>query len=253
MAKSFLTSQSPLITEMIQCKTYSQDKQKIITAVNGGATAIGLQLHVMPKEEKTNDKLKDLFLTCGDLPIYVTNYRGAENAGKTDDDLADGLLNAVNLGATIVDIMGDMFNPSPEELTTDKDAIKKQMALIDKIHANGGEVLISSHIQEYRSPERVLEIALAQQSRGADIVKIVTGANTQEEELLNLQTCALLKEKLTAKFLFLSGGKYNYLHRTIGPKLGVCMWLCFSCHDETTYVGPPLLEAVLRLKKALKI
>lgn len=253
MDKSFVLRAEPLITEMIQCKTATQVKDKILTAIKGGATAIGIQLHTMVEEEKTDEKLKELFSACADLPIYVTNYRGDKNQGKSDAELAVGLLKAVELGATVVDVMGDLFNPSPEELTTDITAVNKQKALIDKIHAIGGEVLMSSHVQEFRSPKRVLEIAFAQQNRGADIVKIVTGANTREEELINLQICATLKEKLTAKFLFLSGGKCNRLHRTIGPALGVCAWLCFSQYDETTYNGPPLLDEVVKIKEILKI
>ena len=127
------------------------------------------------------------------------------------------------------------------------------MKFIDEVHKRGGEVLMSSHIQEFRSAERVLEIALEQQRRGTDIVKIVTGANTQEEELKNLDICRLLKQELKVPFLFLSGGKYSYLHRTIGPALGVNMWLCFREYDEKTYAGPPLLSNVLKIKQGLKL
>ena len=127
------------------------------------------------------------------------------------------------------------------------------MEFIDEVHKRGGEVLMSSHVKKFRSPERVLEIALEQQRRGTDIVKIVTGADTQEEELKNLEICHLLKKELKVPFLFLSAGKYNYLHRTIGPALGVCMWLCFREYDETTYAGPPLLSNVLKIKQGLKL
>jgi 3-dehydroquinate dehydratase len=127
------------------------------------------------------------------------------------------------------------------------------MEFIDEVHKRGGEVLMSSHIKQFRSAERVVEVALAQQRRGADIVKIVTGAETQEEELKNLEICHLLKKELNVPFLFLSGGKYSYLHRTIGPALGVCMWLCFQEYDETTYAGPPLLSNVLKVQQGLKL
>ena len=131
--------------------------------------------------------------------------------------------------------------------------IKKQMEFIDKVHKQGGEVLMSSHVYQFRPAERVLQIALEHQRRGADIVKIVTGAQTQEEQIKNLEICRLLKQELKVPFLFLSGGEYSYLHRTIGPALGVCMWLCFREYDETTYPGPPLLSDVLKIKQALKL
>jgi len=84
-------------------------------------------------------------------------------------------------------------------------------------------------------------------------VKIVTGADTQEEELKNLEICHVLKQQLKVPFLFLSGGKFSNLHRTIGPALGVNMWLCFREYDESTYAGPPLLNNVLKIKQGLKL
>lgn len=253
MKKSFLNATSPFVTEMVQTKTARQAEYKIRNAIADGATAIGLQLQTMPKEERTKETLCALFAATENKPLYVTNYRSDYNAGDTDEELMQGLLDALEYGATLVDIMGDTFDPSPEELTTDETAIKKQMAFIDEVHKRGGEVLMSSHIKQFRNAERVLEVALAQQSRGADIVKIVTGAETEEEQLKNLEICNLLKKELKVPFLFLSGGKYSYLHRTIGPALGVCMWLCFREYDETTYDGPPLLSNALKIKQGLKL
>ena len=253
MKKSFLSAKEPFITEMIQVPTFDQAKTRIINAISDGATAIGLQMAALQREFCTEECLTELFNTAGESPVYFTNYRDGFNKGATDDELMEGLLFGVKCGATLVDVMGDTFNPSPEELTTDQTAIKKQMNFIDKVHKLGGEVLMSSHVKEFRNPERVLEIALEQQRRGADVVKIVTGAETQQEEVINLDICRLLKQELKVPFLFLSGGKYNYLHRTVGPALGVCMWLCFRERDQYTYDGPPLLSDVIKLKQGLKL
>lgn len=253
MKKSFLNTNTPFVTEMVQVPTFEQATSKIKKAISGGATAIGLQMSVLRKEYRDEKTLSAIFAKAEDKPIYFTNYRSGLNEGISDDELLEGLLFGLRCGATLVDVMGDAFNPSPEELTTNQKAIAKQMKLIDEVHKQGGEVLMSSHVYEYRPPERVLEIALEHQRRGADIVKIVTGAETQEEQIKNLEICRLLKQELKVPFLFLSGGKYNYLHRTIGPALGVCMWLCFSEYDETTYLGPPLLTDVLKIKEGLKL
>ena len=253
MKKSFLSISSPLITEMVQVPTAKQAELKIRNAIADGATAIGFQMSALEKQYRTKEMLTSLFSATEDKPIYFTNYRSGFNEGMSDEELVDGLFFGLECGATLVDIMGDTFCPEPEELTMDKSAIDKQIKLIDKIHEKGGEVLMSSHVYSYRPPERVLEIALEQQNRGADIIKIVTGAQTQEEELKNLDICRLLKQELKVPFLFLSGGKYSYLHRTIGPALGVNMWLCFREYDETTYPGPPLLSNVLKIKQGLKL
>lgn len=253
MKKSFLNASGPFVTEMIQVKTAEQAKIRIQNSIACGSSAIGLQLHTMEKRYKTEEQLKELFALTGKLPLYVTNYRGGENEGSSDEELMQGLLAAVEFGATLVDIMGDTFDPSPEELTTNETAIEKQKRFIDEVHKRGGEVLMSSHVCSFRNAERVLEIAKAQESRGADIVKIVTGAETREEELENLRICDLLKKELKVPFLFLSGGKYNKLHRDLGPAFGVCMWLCFREYDEFTYPGPPLLQNVLKIKQGLQL
>ena len=83
--------------------------------------------------------------------------------------------------------------------------------------------------------------------RGADIVKIVTGAETMEEQLENLRITYLLKKELNAPFLFLSGGECQ-LHRRMGPMLGCCMYLC-SLNDEEE---PKPVQPMLRKIKAIR-
>ncbi len=252
MKKSFLNSSSPFATVMVQEKTAERAILKIRNAVAKGATAIGVQLSSLKQEYKSDETLKSIFSAAGDKPVYVTNYRGATNEGKSDEILADELLHTLSLGATLVDIMGDAFDPSPEELTVNETAIKKQREFIDEVHRRGGEALMSSHVFKFRSAERVLEIAKAQARRGADVIKIVTGAETEEEQIKNLDICRMLKSELEKPFLFLSAGKSELL-RTIGPAIGACMWLCFTEYDEATYFGPPLLENVLKIKSALQL
>lgn len=252
MKKSFLCeAKMPFVTEMVQTPSAKTAEYKIRNAIADGATAVGVQLNALETQYHTKETLSSLFAAAGDKPVYVTNYRGGFNAGKSDGELAEKLLETLGYGATLIDLPGDMFDSSPEELTLSKTAIEKQKRFIEEAHARGGEVLMSSHIYAYREAARVTEIALEQERRGADIVKIVTGAETQEEELKNLEICSLLKRELKVPFLFLSGGKYCKLHRTVGAALGVCMWLCFREYDESTYVGPPLLKNILKIKEGL--
>lgn len=252
MKKSFLNANSPFITEMVQVPTAIRAEDNIRNAVKNGATAIGLQLSYLEKQYRDKQTLSRIISASKDKPVYITNYRNAFNVGESDQELLNGLLFGLECGATLVDVMGDAFNPSPEELTTNKTAIEKQMRFIEEVHEKGGEVLMSSHVYQFRPKERVIEMALEQQRRGADIVKIVTGAENEDEQYKNLEICTLLKKELNVPFLFLSSGVSN-LHRTIGPALGVCMWLCFSKYDETTYPGPPLLSNVLKIKQGLKL
>ena len=106
---------------------------------------------------------------------------------------------------------------------------------------------MSSHIYKYTPAERVLEVAMEQQRRGADICKIVTGADTMEQQLENLKIINMLKENLKIPFLFLCGGKCNILRR-IGGEIGCCMYLCVHEYDALATPAQPILSAVKAIR-----
>ena len=56
--------------------------------------------------------------------------------------LADTI--AIDCGATLCDVMGDMFDKQPDQMAVAEDAIQKQMQLIENLHDKGAEVLMSS-------------------------------------------------------------------------------------------------------------
>ncbi|MBQ5777257.1 MAG: type I 3-dehydroquinate dehydratase, partial [Oscillospiraceae bacterium] len=174
-----------------------------------------------------------------------------KNEGKSDDVLVGELLELADSGATLCDVIGDLYDRQPDELSADEKAIKKQMELIDELHSRGAEVLISTHIFKYTPAERVVGIALEHQRRGADISKIVTGAETMEEQLENLKIINLLRKNLKIPFLFLAGGECHILRR-IGGELGNCMYLCVHEYDELATPVQPLLENVKAIRDNMK-
>ena len=109
---------------------------------------------------------------------------------------------------------------------------------------------MSSHVLKFTPAERVLEIALEQKRRGADICKIVTGAETVAEEIENLRIIDLLKRELSIPFLFLSGGEARLLRR-VGATLGNCMTLCVHEHDAFSTPLQPLLSDMRILNDVL--
>ena len=250
MKKTFLEYQKPLLTAMLQCETPETAITRIRNANCTGAEAYGLQVESLKKEYHTPEVYKRIFAEMGNRPVYVTNYRFQSNEYLTDDELAEGLITLAKSGATLVDVMGDYFCRHPEELTDDKDAIKKQMELIDKLHSEGAEVLMSSHICKYTPAERVLEMAFEQKRRGADIIKIVTGAETMAEQIENLRITDLLKRELDTPFLFLSCGESS-IHRRLGGKLGNCMTLCVYEHDHLSTPAQPLLSVIKEVRDNL--
>ena len=233
---------------MVQAKTPERLKYLIDRCREGGAEAFGMQFERLLPEYKEEEIIKDLFDYAGELPVYFTNYRFLENEGKSDDTLAEEIVEYANLGGTLCDITGDLFDRVDDQVTTNKTAIKKQMELIEKLHGMGKEVLMSSHVLKFTPAERVLEIALEHQRRGADIAKIVTGATTMEEQIENLRITALLKEKMEIPFLFLAGGECR-ISRRLGGTLGNCMTLTVYEYDEIATPSQPLLSDMKMIRE----
>ena len=247
MKKTFLNHERPLLTVMLECETPELAIGRIRNANALGADAYGLQIESLKPEYHNAETYKRIFAEMGGRPCYTTYYRSHYNVGKSDEELAQGMITLAESGATLVDVMGDLFCKHPEELTDNEEAIKKQMELIDKIHSLGGEVLMSSHVFKYIPADRVMEIAFEQKHRGADVIKIVTGAGDMEQQIENLRITDLLKRELGAPFLFLSGG-YCSLHRRLGMKLGCCMSLCVYEHDAFSTPMQPLLSIAKKIR-----
>ena len=238
---TFLHQSRPLLTCMIQARTPADAMLTIRNAAYGFQQC---QMELSCRDDKT---IRNLFAQMCGKPVYVTNYRGAKNQGMTDDELADGLVTLIRQGATLADVIGDFFCPDPIQLTMDPTAIDKQRRLIDRIHEAGGEVLMSSHVLRYTPAEEVLRIAFEQKKRGADVVKIVTAGNSDEEELDNLRTTQLLAKELDIPFLFLSGGTHNKRHRTLGFTFGCSIILCVDRYDPISTQSQPLLHAMRKI------
>lgn len=248
MKPSFLNQNRPLITGMILKGDPDSIRFAVKNSIYDGADCLGIQLECLKKEYKTEDNYKRIFAACAGHPVYITNYRGTENSGFSDDELAEGLLTALKCGATLGDVPGSWFDPDSAfgkdlELSVKQDAIDKQMKLIDKIHEAGKEALMSSHVLKYTPAETVLEIAYEQQRRGADVVKIVTAANSDEEQMENLRITTLLKKELKVPFLFLSGGTHTKIHRMIGAQLGCVTYLAVREHDIRAVPTQPTIKA----------
>lgn len=247
MKKSFLTYEKPLLTVMVQADNPARVEELIDKSLPEGAEAFGMQFCRMRPEYRNRETYETLFSYTQGRPVYVTNYRQGCNEGKTDAQLAEELVELADCGATLCDVIGDIFDKQPDELAVDNEAVKRQMELIDKLHQKGAEVLISSHVCTFTPAERVLEMALAHQERGADICKIVTGADTMEQQLENLKIANMLKERLEIPFLFLSAGECRILRR-IGGFLGCCMYLCVHEYDDLATPDQPLLKPLKAIR-----
>ena len=239
---------------MLQADNPDRIRHLIDLSLPEGAEAFGMQFCKLLPEYRSKQTYRELFEYAKDMPVYVTNYRKKRyvpDADKDDDVYAAELIEIAECGATLCDVMGDYFDACEGELTMDEKAIEKQMKLIDALHARGAEVLMSTHVLKFTPAERVLQIALEHQRRGADICKIVTGAENMEQQIENMRILNLLKENLKIPFLFLAGGD-SYIFRRIGGALGNCMSLCVYEHDEFSTKSQPILRDMKQIRNLLE-
>lgn len=248
---TFLNSPRPIVTSMVIKNTPDEARYAIKNSIYEGADAIALQLCRMKPELKTEENLRDMCRAAAGRPIYVTNYRGIANEGLTDEECMDTILLALKCGATLADIMGDTFSQDELQLTYDEVAVKRQMELIDKIHAMGKEVLMSSHFFKFLPAEKIIEMALEQRRRGADIVKLVGGSNSEEEMIENFRITTLLKKELDCPFIFLTSGTHSKLQRMIGPALGCFGYFSVLSHDDRAVVTQPTVRAAKAVRDNL--
>ena len=254
----FFKENRPVVTTMLHSAEYDEIVSEIKKTLDFGTDAFGLQLETIKDSDKTDEKLMSVFKAMDGKPAYVTYYRtGEANCNIGDDKLADELVRAFKCGGKLIDVPGGMF--ADERLTfwdydyqfsEDENIIKKQRELIDKLHSMGASVLMSTHIKRFADMEEVLKIALSQQNRGADIAKVVTGAESRSELMQNICISAELSKESYSPALFLCCGEYCRTHRIIGPMISGGMYLCVAEHDELATPAQPLLEDA---KKAIEL
>ena len=216
-----------------------------LSAANG-AQGIALQLEDVPPEMRTSDNYRKLMDAAPELPFMFISYRKDKWFGDDDDARQKCLLLAAETGAEVIDVMGDLYSPAPFELTFDPAAVKKQKELIQAIHDRGAKVVMSSHTTQARTAEEILAHLREQSSRGADILKIVTQADTEEELTDAFRTTMLLRRALGKPFIQLCGGKFSRPHRYLGPKLGLAV--AFATPEEKPGAVQP---SIRRLRTVL--
>lgn len=241
--KSFLKGNAPIITTMLCGTTEREIIEDADRARRDGTEAFCLCMEALEDAYKRRAALGRILDALSDKPVYLTNYlRSNKTEGMTWERIEEELLMARELGATLLDIPGDMYAKADMELTLDPVAIEKQRALAARLHAEGGEVLFSSHVFRFLSKEAVLTIAEQQAARGADIAKIVTAATSPAELAENMETLSFLSRRLSVPFLFLCGGSHSRRHRLLGPLLGSHLFLT-RANAHPKMLQPTVAEA----------
>ena len=225
----FFDRKKAMITLLCCPESMAEAQALALAAEADGADGIAVELTKLPPELRTRENFRTVMASV-QLPFMFVDYRNDIFFGADDEARQKYLLAAAEAGAEVIDVMGDLYDPSPLELTHDPAAIEKQRRLIDRIHSLGAKVIMSSHMPDTeRSAEEVLDHMRAQSSRGADILKIVVGMHHEAALVEGVRTLLLLRGKLDKPFVFLGTGEYSRFIRYVGPKLGAAVE--FAVHD----------------------
>ena len=204
--KRFQLERKPLFTAIFKDDSVAALAQQAKAAHWAGADAVCADLANLPREERMQEKLQSL-IDASPLPTMCCLYRKDILDGADDDARTKTLLTVLDAG----------------EWSRSKSAIAKQKRLIRKIHDAGAQVIMSSHPLCFLPPEEVLEQLRDFEKRGADIVKLVQKADTEEEFLDSLRATFLCRRELKAPFVHLVSGAFGNLHRMIAPSLGIAL------------------------------
>tara|TARA_R110002049_G_scaffold15981_2_gene64518 strand:+ start:11108 stop:12073 length:966 start_codon:yes stop_codon:yes gene_type:complete len=241
---SFLNKPYPIITGIIA----GQTPQELIAAAKNseseGAKGIAIDLFDLKPEFRNSESFKGI-INSVDLPFMFYFYRDDKWKESSDDERQEVLLAAADAGASMIDVMGDLYDPSPLEITYNKNAIDKQKRLIDKIQSKGADVVISSHTLSYLSTEEVIKHMKELETRGSEVVKIVTIINTKEQLSEALQTTIALTRELKKPFIHLCAGKYMRPHRFMCPVLGTSIMFAVPYYsDRYPHFGQPTIKSM---------
>ena len=217
--KSFLCGgERPLITVLLCATTVDGLLTEIENAKAQGADAFGLMIEKLKKEIRTEENFTKLISAMGDKPCYVTCYKRWDVEEESEEERCGYILLALKCGAVLADVRADLFDAKDGEFSMDKLAVKKQKEFIKRIREMGKEILISTHAVydgefKFLPKNQVLKIALEQQKRGADIAKIVTNADSEEELMENFEAITLCRKKVKIPVIFLCNGDKCLRHR----------------------------------------
>lgn len=234
MKKTFLNQPRPVITSLFSGETPQELIARAANSEFDGAGGIAIELHELRPEFRNRDALRTI-VEAVNLPFMFCFYRKDKWENRDDEARQELLLSAADAGAAMIDVMGDLYDPSPLELTRNPAAIEKQKRTIEAIHAKGADVVISSHMAEFRTTEQVVEHLKVAEQRGADVVKLVQTANSERELETALCTTLALRRELRTPFVHLCNGKFARPHRFFGGALGSA--IVFAAQRFDTLVG----------------
>jgi len=233
----------PIVACILSDRTIANMVATIKNGEYEGAPAFAIHLEALGKDNLTDENLVRL-IQATNRPVMALYYR-PNPCPFTEEGRVELLLRCARHGAAAIDFPADTFDPSPLEFSDKPDIVDKQLRAIDRAHALGAEVVMSSHISAPRTCEQVLEQMKAVEKRGVDFAKIVTMTDTEEDFVEAVKTTLALRREMKIPFIHLCSGKFGLAHRFLSPKLGNAVTFCVSRYTECFTTAQPHLTNML--------
>ena len=258
MKKSFTELARPLIVSSLRQLDEKAVLDDIRKSEADGAKAFILHIELLEEKYKNYAVFKRI-ADATKHPIMALNYR--TESGPDDAHRIKVLIEAVRAGFCAVDIPMNTYDTDPQsslvfsdlsfvstnpmEVSMRPEAVEKQKALVKMFKEMGAEVLMSAHVRVDLSVEQALALALEIQSRGADIVKMVSSCKNKAQQLEILRTNLVLQDALDVPFLYTcSGGKFTRFIRFGAPLFGTMLIFGHHAYNNYSETQKPLLKDI---------
>lgn len=263
MRKSFMKNKAPVLTGAVQEVTAEKSIRAIKNFTLKGAKGIDLHLTHLETADLTLDSLKQI-ISASPLPIFALNYTVTESA-EEEEKRIELLLRAFEAGAAGIDMQGYTYDfasrekfdknfsnakysfekYNPKEVVLNENIIEKQCKLIEKIHAEGGEVLLSNHIGTFMDCASLLEFITFLEKRNPDTIKIVTLCDSEYELTEIVKAMIMIKKQIKTPVTLICNGKYRAISRILNALLGGYMVFCADSYiPEYANMGQPDITAI---------
>lgn len=183
---------------------------------------------------------RPIFTSCRRAPFTDVYGPGAHRPrAMLEDERMQMQVDAVAVGGAGIDMELDTFDPHPApspagpeiierarrgeppaEITERQDAVARQRTLIDRVHAAGGEVVMSCHAASTLTADDAARIGRLMQSRGADLAKIVSVAVDERDAVDLLRAHAEMRAAVSIPFTLMAVGDSARAARFVAPLYG---------------------------------
>lgn len=265
MKQTFTNLPRPLLVGSLRNRNTAETIADIKNCEADGARAFILHIQMLDPEYRRSEELKKIF-SATSYPVMAIYYRWGNDL--KDEERVSALLEAVRFGAGCMDLPADTFDAdsqaslegcalpfakaNPKEISMRPECILKQKQIVDQAHSLGAQVLMSAHVlNTHLNCEEALSLAQEIESRGADIVKIVTACPSVDHALEMLRTTVELKRKLKVPFLYICTGPHGAFIRPLAPLLGSMLVLGHHEYNERSNIFKQLLGNMRELYRII--